>query len=81
MLLNAAIEQATFWQGVRQVLLSVTEVADDARKLYEQRGFRVWGREPRALYSEGRYADEIFMILDLSEWAGGAPEPGSSPMP
>jgi GNAT superfamily N-acetyltransferase len=67
LLLNTAIQQAQSWQGVEQVVLSVTEVADDARRLYERAGFRAWGREPRALYSEGRYADETYMIRDLAE--------------
>lgn len=65
LLMDAAIGQARSWLGVDQVSLSVTEAADDARRLYERIGFRLWGREPRALYWEGRYADELYMILDL----------------
>jgi ribosomal protein S18 acetylase RimI-like enzyme len=64
-LLKAAIQQAQAWPGVEQVNLSVTEVADDAKRLYERSGFRVWGREPAALLSEGQYADEIHMVLKL----------------
>ena len=63
LLLNAAIEQARAWTGVEQVILSVTEVAEDAKRLYERIGFRVWGREPRALCWQGQYADEIHMVL------------------
>jgi GNAT superfamily N-acetyltransferase len=67
LLLKAALQQAQSWQGVQQVVLSVTEVADEARRLYERAGFRAWGREPRALYSDGRYADETYMIRNLTD--------------
>jgi GNAT superfamily N-acetyltransferase len=65
LLLNAAIQQARSWEGVRLVTLSVTDAADGARNLYERHGFQAWGREPRAIYAEGRYADETHMTLDL----------------
>jgi RimJ/RimL family protein N-acetyltransferase len=65
MLLRAAIEQARSWTGVEQVHLAVSEVATEARRLYERNGFQAWGREPRALSLDGRYADESHMILDL----------------
>lgn len=67
LLLRAAIDQARSWPGVELVHLAVSEAADDARKLYERLGFREWGREPRALRSNGRYADESHMVLDLSD--------------
>jgi RimJ/RimL family protein N-acetyltransferase len=67
LLLKAAIRQAQEWEGVDQVILSVTEVADDARRLYERNGFRAWGSEPRALGWEGRYVDEIYMTLSLRD--------------
>jgi RimJ/RimL family protein N-acetyltransferase len=52
---------------VELVHLAVSEVAGDARKLYESLGFQEWGREPRALYWDGRYADESHMVLDLRD--------------
>lgn len=67
MLLCAAIQQARSWSGVQQVHLAVSEVANDARRLYERNGFKEWGSEPRALYWEGRFAVETHMILELSE--------------
>jgi ribosomal protein S18 acetylase RimI-like enzyme len=38
-LLRAAIDQARAWPGVEQVQLSVTEIAGEARRLYERHGF------------------------------------------
>ncbi|HKA53073.1 MAG TPA: hypothetical protein VKJ47_05375, partial [Candidatus Binatia bacterium] len=53
------------WPGVEQVQLSVTEVAGEARRLYERNGFQEWGREPRALCWQGRYVTDFHMSLDL----------------
>ena len=66
-LLRTAIQQARSWQGVEQVHLAVSEVANDARRLYERNGFQEWGREPRALCWEDHCADETHMILDLRQ--------------
>jgi RimJ/RimL family protein N-acetyltransferase len=65
MLLRTAILQARSWAGVEQAQLAVSEVAEGARRLYEKNGFQEWGREPRALCWEGRWADESHMVLDL----------------
>lgn len=67
MLLRAAIHHARSWAGVEQVHLAVSEVAKEARRLYERNGFREWGREPRTLRWDGRCADETHMTLDLRE--------------
>jgi ribosomal protein S18 acetylase RimI-like enzyme len=66
-LLRAAIQQAQSWTGVEQVQLSVTNIAKDARRMYERNGFREWGREPRALCWEGSYVDESYMVLDIAK--------------
>lgn len=66
-LLKAAIEVARAWAGVEQVHLSVTETSVEAWRLYESAGFREWGREPRSVLWEGRYVEEIHMVLELSE--------------
>jgi len=63
-LLNTAIGEAQSWH-VEQVMLSVTDVGTEAHRLYERRGFRPWGREPRAILWDGKYADEIYMVLNL----------------
>jgi GNAT superfamily N-acetyltransferase len=73
LLLDAAIEQARSWQGILQVSLSVTDVAHEAQRLYERRGFRAWGREPRALGLDGQYADEVYMVLDLDRQTSAMP--------
>jgi len=66
-LIRAAIEQSRSWQGVRQVHLTVSEAAADARKLYERIGFQQWGREPRALFWQGRYVDEAHMVFYIDD--------------
>jgi GNAT superfamily N-acetyltransferase len=65
-LLSAAIEQARAWSGVRQLHLSVTAAASDARRLYERAGFRVWGCEPQALQWQGQLVDEFHLVLPLT---------------
>jgi RimJ/RimL family protein N-acetyltransferase len=65
MLLDATIQEARSYPGVEQVGISVSDVATDAKKLYEKVGFQAWGTEPHALYWDGCYADEIYMILKL----------------
>jgi RimJ/RimL family protein N-acetyltransferase len=66
-LLRAVIEHARTWKGVQQVHLSVSDEADTAKRLYKKVGFEEWGREPRALCWQGRFADETHMILNLDE--------------
>lgn len=72
-LLEAAIERARAWPGVEQLHLGVTDAAVAARKLYEAAGFRIWGQEPRALQWEGRFVDELHLVLDLETLAGTSP--------
>lgn len=64
-LLDAAINHARSWQGVIQIHLSVATSVLPALRLYESAGFRVWGREPRALHHEGDFVDESHLVLDL----------------
>ena len=64
-LLDAALDHARSWSGVRQVHLSVTASAPGARRLYERAGFVVWGREPRALGWNGTFVDEYHLVLAL----------------
>jgi RimJ/RimL family protein N-acetyltransferase len=67
MLMRAVIEHARAWAGVELVHLAVSETAVDAKRLYQRLGFQEWGREPRALFWSGRFADEIHMVLDLCD--------------
>jgi ribosomal protein S18 acetylase RimI-like enzyme len=64
-LLRAAIQKAAQWAGVSQIHLSVTEAAPDAKRLYERAGFQQWGREPQALCVDGRFVDELHLVLKL----------------
>ena len=63
-LLDAAIRQARAW-GLDHVQRSVTETSAAAKRLYESAGFRVWGRQPRALQHGGRFLDTDHLTLDL----------------
>lgn len=65
LLVHAAIDQASAWNGITQVHLSVSEVATEAKRLYEKVGFREWGREPRALCWQGQCVDYRHMVLQL----------------
>jgi ribosomal protein S18 acetylase RimI-like enzyme len=65
-LLAAAIAHVRAWPAVELLHLSVTDAAADAQRLYEAAGFRTWGREPRALEWQGRFADELHCVLHLA---------------
>jgi GNAT superfamily N-acetyltransferase len=69
-LLAAAIAHARTWSAVELLHLSVTDAAVNAQRLYETAGFRFWGREPRALEWQRRFADELHLVLDLRTTAG-----------
>jgi RimJ/RimL family protein N-acetyltransferase len=65
MLIRAAIDLAQSDPEIELIHLDCSEVATAARSLYERVGFKVWGREPRSLLWEGRYVDEIHLVMDL----------------
>ncbi len=50
---------------VELVILTVNAENPRAIALYKRHGFREYGRQPRALKIDGRYYDEIEMVLDL----------------
>jgi RimJ/RimL family protein N-acetyltransferase len=63
-LLDAAIDRARSWPGVRVVHLAASETANAARRLYEGAGFRQWGIEPMGLIYEGSsYAEHHFVLV------------------
>jgi ribosomal protein S18 acetylase RimI-like enzyme len=64
-LLIEALKVARTGDGLRTILLSVSETQTGARRLYERVGFQRYGVEPGALRVEDRYLDEEFMILRL----------------
>jgi RimJ/RimL family protein N-acetyltransferase len=65
-LLGAAVERARSWPGILQIHLAVSETAEAARQMYVRAGFREWGKEPRAVQWEGRFAAEHHLVLDLA---------------
>jgi RimJ/RimL family protein N-acetyltransferase len=64
-LMNAALAQARAWPGVVNVHLAVSIAAPQARAMYDQLGFRAWGTQPRAIFHDGAFHDEVHMVLDI----------------
>ena len=64
-LLIETLRVARSSDGLRTILLSVSETQGEARRLYERLGFQAYGTEPGALRVGGQYLDETFMILRL----------------
>lgn len=55
--------------GVEQLMLCVVAENAAAKAVYAGLGFRVYGREPRALKLGDRYLDEELMVLELVPFA------------
>ena len=66
-LLNKAIEQAHLIDGLEKINLSVVSSNETAKALYTQLGFKVFGREEKALKVNDTYYDEDHMALMLNE--------------
>lgn len=66
------LELAKTWPGVTSVGLSCSERAVAARKTYESIGFRVWGREPKALVANGIAYDEFHLVCEFETEAAFA---------
>lgn len=64
-LLDVAMKHARSLAGVRQVHLSVSEAAVEARRLYETSGFRIWGVEPESMVYANQSAAECHMLFEL----------------
>jgi RimJ/RimL family protein N-acetyltransferase len=64
-LLQAAIAHARQIPGIEQLLLTVADYNEPAKKLYTALGFEAWGVEPRAVKYEGVYYDDVQMCLML----------------
>jgi RimJ/RimL family protein N-acetyltransferase len=60
-LLRSAVDKAARIPGLRQLNLTVVVDNAVAKRLYEQEGFLVTGKEMSALHVNGRYVDEFFM--------------------
>ncbi len=61
-LLEHALAFAANMEGLHQVTLVVTDGNAPAIALYESMGFIVYGNEPRALFVDGKYYDNVLMI-------------------
>jgi RimJ/RimL family protein N-acetyltransferase len=61
------VEWAKAEPGLRQISLQVGSEQFAARRLYESLGFVVFGRQPRALWVDGRYIDEDYLVLMLDQ--------------
>jgi ribosomal protein S18 acetylase RimI-like enzyme len=66
-LVDAALAHARSLAGVRQLKLAVNATNLAARSLYRSRGFMLFGLEPDALCVDGRYYDEEFYFLRLTD--------------
>ena len=63
-LVNAIVETARGW-GCAQVHLTVVAGNGPAERLYRRTGFEAYGVDPRALYVDGRFLDELLMVRFL----------------
>ena len=68
-LVREVIARARATAGVRQLHLSLTSVNLTAKRLYERHGFRVWGTEPRAEFTDGIAYEYDYMALIFDEEA------------
>lgn len=68
-LMHACISVAASEPGLRQLALSVTATNAPAIELYRSLGFKVQGVVPDALYINGAYLDEWFMVLAMGDAA------------
>ncbi len=75
MLVSAALEGARARPGVKLVQLTVTELNQAARSLYEKHGFVAFGIEPYAVAVDGDYIAKVHMscALEPAFEAPGAP--------
>jgi ribosomal protein S18 acetylase RimI-like enzyme len=73
-LLDAVIGHAS--GIVEQLRLGVVDDNAAAIRLYEKHGFEVYGREMRALKSDGRYFDEVLMVRYFAGVSSPPPKGG-----
>lgn len=64
-LLDLALDHARQKMKSAVVHLSLEAENDAARELYVSRGFVVWGTEPQATFANGRFHNELHMVLVL----------------
>lgn len=64
-LLLTVIEKAKSLDGIEQIYLTVVTSNGSAKQLYSSCGFKVFGKDKRALKMNNKYYDEEYMILYL----------------
>jgi RimJ/RimL family protein N-acetyltransferase len=62
---QAAIEVARGWPGVKVIGLAVSARSPHVRALYESLGFVYWGTEPDTIEIDGECADDHYLCLRL----------------
>ncbi|OZI38816.1 GNAT family N-acetyltransferase [Bordetella genomosp. 5] len=67
-LMEAVVAHARTMDGVRQLLLTVTDGNAQAQQLYASLGFMTYGREPDALMIDGRRYAEVLMCKPLAPY-------------
>jgi ribosomal protein S18 acetylase RimI-like enzyme len=64
-LLRQLIQEARSMEGLERIILTVSNHATEALKLYRAEGFVEFGREPGAAKTGAVRMDEVYMLLDL----------------
>ncbi|VEF47581.1 acetyltransferase [Bacillus freudenreichii] len=64
-LMVEAIKKAKELGGIEQIHLTVVSTNEPAKKLYSSLGFKVFGKEKRAMKLDKKYFDEDHMVLFL----------------
>lgn len=64
-LVDLAVQHARNQMQVAGIYLSVESKNIPAKRLYESKGFKVWGTEPKAMAADGAFFDEDHMVLLL----------------
>jgi RimJ/RimL family protein N-acetyltransferase len=65
-MLQMLLDRAATIQGLEQIGLKVASTQAAAIATYRSLGFTLFGHEVRALYIDGQYIDEEYMVLRLS---------------
>jgi ribosomal protein S18 acetylase RimI-like enzyme len=62
-LFDTAVQMAQEFTGLHQIQLTVMAHNDHALRLYQSRGFEIFGREKAAMIAHGRAYDELHLQL------------------
>jgi ribosomal protein S18 acetylase RimI-like enzyme len=65
-ILDFALKHAVDEMQAKMMFLSVEANNQGAIKLYESRGFKAWGTQPKSAIDLGVYYDEIHMAKEIS---------------